>query len=327
VIAAPSRICKAIETDLHKAFDIVSLGAVNYLLGISIQRYSQRITMSQTTYLEEVLRRFNLGHVKTSSIPILRLYQDQKKMKSQKRNILIGALVGCLSHLANSTRPDIIFAVNILSKANHNYSEDHWNLAKYVLKYLKGTIHHGLEFRKSSSDVFKITLYCDAGFAENTPDRKSIGGYLLFLNGNPISFKSKTQTIVAASTCEAEIIATFDGSKQLLWFIKLLNELSLAYGVPKVYCDNQSAISLLSKSTQDNRVKHLDIKYFFIRDNIQKGLLQLDYVQSSSNLADILTKPLPKALFNPIRKNLGVQDISVDLINRSEMDCTLEILQ
>jgi hypothetical protein len=111
-----------------------------------------------TPYCKSVNKYLNLRYYdNTSSIPIVKnLKSVPRSEKITEKKYPYRHLVGCLSHLANSTRSDILFAVNILSKANHNYSEDHWNLAKYVLKYRKGTIHHGLEFRKSSSDIFRI---------------------------------------------------------------------------------------------------------------------------------------------------------------------------
>ncbi|KAH9089385.1 hypothetical protein LEN26_019217, partial [Aphanomyces euteiches] len=174
----------------------------------------------------------------------------------------------------------------------------HQQIAKRVLRYLKGTQDYGLLYSKSDKEDFTIDLYVDADYANDTSTRRSTSGFLLFLNGCLISWKSKLQIIVALSTCEAEYISMSYGLQEALWLKSLLEELQLVIKLPiNVYEDNQSTIKMAENPTLQQRTKHIDVRHHFIRDLVKQRIIKINYCQTNSMLADILTKALPKPKF------------------------------
>jgi hypothetical protein len=174
----------------------------------------------------------------------------------------------------------------------------------------------GLELRKSTQYPLEIDLWVDADFANSTEDRKSISGMILIVNKNTIMYQSKKQSIVSLSTCESEFVSMASGIQSLLWFVNLLDELKIPYAKPKIKCDNQATIKYVRNPNNVTKNKHISIKYNFVRDSIQEKF-DLEYVASNLNLADVLTKPLPRSLFVPLRENLRVVEI-LDLAHRED---------
>ena len=180
-----------------------------------------------------------------------------------------------------ATRPDLCYIVTKLSQY----------MAKHVLRYLNGTIAHSLTFKKSES--LNLFGFCDADWA-NCSDRRSITGYVFSLShdGPLISWKSRKQQTVALSTCEAEYMALASAVQETKFLLKLLKSIvgcELSDSVT-LYCDNQSALALAKNPVQHQRSKDIDVKYHFIRGEVQKGYVQLIYVPSEKNMADIFTK-------------------------------------
>ncbi|KAF0722382.1 hypothetical protein Ae201684_018451 [Aphanomyces euteiches] len=174
----------------------------------------------------------------------------------------------------------------------------HQQIAKRVLRNLKGTQDYGLLYSKSDKEDFTIDLYVDADYANDTSTRRLTSGFLLFLNGCLISWKSKLQNIVALSTCEAEYISMSYGLQEALWLKSLLEELQLVIKLPiNVYEDNQSTIKMAENPTLQQRTKHIDVRHHFIRDLVKQRIIKINYCQTNSMLADILTKALPKPKF------------------------------
>ncbi|KAH9127907.1 hypothetical protein LEN26_009186 [Aphanomyces euteiches] len=174
----------------------------------------------------------------------------------------------------------------------------HQQIAKRVLRYLKGAQDYCLLYSKSDKEDFTIDPYVDADYANDISTRQSTSGFLLFLNGCLISWKSKLQNIVALSTCEAEYISMSYGPQEALWLKYLLEELQLVIKLPiNVYEDNQSTIKMAENPTLQQRTKHSDVRHHFIRDLVKQRIIKINYCQTNSMLADILTKALPKPKF------------------------------
>ena len=171
-------------------------------------------------------------------------------------------------------------------------------MLKRVFQYVKGTVHKQLIFRKLKSDL-RIHALCDADWASSTADRRSITGYYISLNelGPPISWKSKKQSSVALSTCEAEYVLLSITCQEIIHLARLANEL-LKYDLQPTIIknDNQGALSLIKNPVKHSKSKHIDISYHFVREVYSSGQIVLDYVPSEDNVADIFTKP-PKRHF------------------------------
>ena len=202
------------------------------------------------------------------------------------------------------TRPDIGYAVIKLSQYSANPSPDHLKKALWIVRYLISTPKYKLVFDGSSSEGF-IT-FADSDWASDPDDRKSHTGMIIKLASGPICWTSRKQKSTALSSTEAEYMALSDSSRQLIWIKSLLFELGFDLSSLPLMGDNQGSIFLASNPIQEKRTKHIDIKYHFIREHVQSGKVDLYYVPTADNIADILTKNLAAVRFKRLRDNLGL---------------------
>lgn len=205
-----------------------------------------------------------------------------------------------------ATRPDMCVSVNLLSQFQTCATEKHWKGIKRILRYLQGTTHWGLWYRGNSD--YPLVLYADADFA-NVPGRKSVSGFVIEMFGDVILWGTRKQTTVALSTTEAEFIALATGVAELLWVRQLLIELGVAIEGPiPVFEDNQGCIKSL-KTWDSKRLKHVDIKYNFVKDLHNKDVIFVDYIESSRQKADIMTKGLSGEVFENLKVELGMCEV------------------
>ncbi|XP_033100790.1 secreted RxLR effector protein 161-like [Anneissia japonica] len=192
------------------------------------------------------------------------------------------------------TRPDLCFVVTKLSQHLSKPMKSHFNIAKQTLRYLKGTQYRALKFVKT--DNLDLVGYSDSdwGIAQ---DRRSISGYGFKLNhqSSLISWKSKKQPVVALSTCEAEYIALCLASQEALFLKQLFSDMMCFQTKSvKVYVDNQSAICLAKNNVSNQRSKHIDIKFHFVRSEVEIGNIVVEYIPTEINTADVFTKPFSR---------------------------------
>jgi hypothetical protein len=184
----------------------------------------------------------------------------QKNYSKELPDVPYQRLIGSLMYVAVCTRPDVAYAVNYLSQFNTCYSIAHWNCAKRVLRYLKGTCDERLTFRKTNKDLIGLT---DANWAGDSTDRRSYNGFVFILAGGAISWGSQNQKCVALSSTESEYIALSEGARESVYLTDLLSELTAEKKTVQLYLDNQSAIKLCYNPVFHNRTKHIDIRYHY----------------------------------------------------------------
>jgi hypothetical protein len=215
-------------------------------------------------------------------------------------------LVGALLYLSVMTRPDIAFAVGGLSRFMSSPTVEHWNAAKRVLRYLVGTQRLGIVYRKGES---RAVAYGDSDFAGDTDTRKSRSGVVIIKNGGALTWVSRMQSTVATSTCDVQCISGAEAVKHALWVRRLLGELEGQIYPMTVYCDNQSALVLMTKSMMGfSKRKHVDVAYHFVHNRVMRDEVVLEFVSSEEQLADILTKALPAPKFMGLRSAIGIKD-------------------
>lgn len=294
-----------IITQLGRRFSIKDLGQLSYFLGVEVTKTSKGLHLMQRKYINDLLHKTNMLDAKTVATPLPSspklslhsgaLLQDQKDYRM---------VVGSLQYLA-LTRPDISYAVNRLSQFMHRPTEDHWQAAKRVLRYLAGTTTHGILLTKQQGP--SLHAFSDADWAGDTDDYVSTNGYVIYLGNQPLSWSSKKQQGVSRSSTEAEYRAVANAAAELRWICSLLTELGVILPEkPAIYCDNIGATYLSANPVFHSRMKHIAIDFHFVRGQVQNGILRVAHVSSKDQLADGLTKPLSRTRFQELRNKIGV---------------------
>ncbi len=298
---------------LRKEYNISDVGDSKYMLGMRIERDRQRrtIKLSQELYVTKALERFGLQQCRPRSTPAPHTVHTQAGIhctSSASADLqLYQEKVGTLLYAAISTRPDISFAVNKLTQKMQAPTAADMAAADRVFRYLSGTRDMGLQFgRRSCRGEMPVCAFADADWASDKADRKSITGWVAMVNGDVISWASKKQPSVALSTCEAELYAETAAIQEIKWLRGLLSELGLSSGrEPSVlYGDNQSAQELTKNGVKSERTKHIDIKYHFVTDEVQRGSIALRWIPTTEQLADVFTKALGRPQHQALRDQL-----------------------
>lgn len=278
---------------LKQNFEIRHLGQLQNCLGMKVTRQKDMIILDQSNYIKRLLAKFNMLNCKPVSTP---LPVNCKFDKSDNSGIdddiyKYRQLIGGLMYLSVCTRPDISYACSQLSQYNTCFDISHWRAAKRVLRYLAGTINYGLHFTKSKE--LTINAYADADWANDLLDRKSYTGLVVKLGQNVINWESRKQRCTALSSTEAEYLAISDVCKDICFAKNFLLEISNKTFNVIVYNDSQSAQKLLNvKEYSHKKTKHIDLRYHFIKDLVQRKCICVKYLPTNDMLADVLTKPL-----------------------------------
>ncbi|XP_046848062.1 secreted RxLR effector protein 161-like [Xenia sp. Carnegie-2017] len=193
------------------------------------------------------------------------------------------------------TRPDICWTITVLSQYLAKPLKEHWVAAKNVLRYLKGSLDYEICYRMGCQNL-KLIGYSDADWASCAVDRRSVSGYCFSLSkeGPLISWKSKKQQTIALSSCESEYVALSLAVQEALHLVQLLAKLIELEDPVEIYEDNQGTIALSKDPVSRQRTKHIDVKYHFIRSNINAGNVVVNYCPTDDMVADIFTKPVTR---------------------------------
>lgn len=283
---------------LSLRFTLKIFGEPKHMLSLKLIISPSYIRISQRGYVDEILNRY--GMASSSAVPsptikqrLIKYDTDDTTPKVDKK--LYQGIVGALLYLARMSRPDIMLAVCQLSRHSSDPREPHYIAAKRVLRYIRGTGHLGLRF--SITPAMRkgeriIQVFTDADWAGDTNGRKSVSGTLVCLDGNLISWRSKTQKCVALSSCESELYAAVEGVKEALWLNNFLDEIHVQVKLPiQLYMDAQSAEKVLSSKSFRDGTKHVQTKHYFVRDLVQEGKIIIIDIDTTNQVADILTKP------------------------------------
>lgn len=298
---------------LAKRFSLKDLCNLSYFLGVQVIPQCQGILLSQRRYIQELLDK---THMEMSKPVLTPLPTHSSSLTLSSGSLLSDpteyrTVVGSLQYLS-LTRPDISFAVNRMSQFMHAPTDEHWNCVKRILRYLCGTPHDGLLLKRNSplsihavSD--SLHAFSDADWAGNKDDYSSTSANLVYLGSNLISWSSKKPKTVARSSTEVEYRSVAATAAELCWIRSLLSELCVTLlHTPVIYCDNIRATQLSSNPVFHSRMKHVAIDYHFLRDQVQTGVLRVAHVSSADQLADLLTKPLPRSQFQNLRDKIGL---------------------
>lgn len=297
-----------IVTRLGKIFPIKDLGNARYCLGIRITQRPEGkvILLDQKENISRVLKRFNMADCKPVVTPseraliLTKRTEDEAPTEAPYREA-----VGCLIHLAQTTRPDIRHAVGVVSQFCADPTNAHWSAVKRIMRYLKGTV--GLQLKFDGKVEGEIKGLADADWGGCQGCRKSTTGYVFLLAGACVSWASKKQPTVALSTSEAEYMACSAACQEIKWLLNFSELPSFTLELPMILlCDNQGAVFLSASGDMHKRSKHIDLRHHFVRDMVKEGSVKLEHVSTESMIADVLTKSLTPEKFRYCRGKLGL---------------------
>ncbi|GMF57114.1 unnamed protein product [Phytophthora fragariaefolia] len=293
---------------LGKRFDIKDLGDATKVLGISIEYTEDGFILHQRDSIEELLIDMDMATFRPVSTPMESgVFDDDAAMEQTS---VMRRAIGSLLWISNCTRPGITAAVNYLARFVARPCEGHWRGVKRILRYLCGTASTGLFFKHGPgiSCKWNATIFSDADWTGDTSDAKSVSGAVLVLNGTVIALALKKQTSVALSTMAAEYVAAVVAVKDAAWVKQLLVEIGPWTSARSVnlQVDNRSAIKSMENQMTSARSKHINVGYHYIRDVIARDDVIVSDCPTQQPLANILTKPLQRVVFELLREQLRV---------------------
>ena len=304
VFGASSTKAGAIKAkdEIESCFEIKDVGELGYILGIRIDRDKETgaISLSQTAYLQRVLERFGMVNCNPKSTPLppgISLSESDSPNTEEDKHYMkdkpyCEALGSCMWAQVGM-RPDIAFAVSVLSRFQSNPGPAHWKAMLHLLAYLKGSINYRITYSRGG-DLSPIG-FVDADYAGDIDTCRSTSGYVFTMAGGPVSWSSKRQATVALSTTEAEYMSLMHAAQQVLWMYSFMSEVGLTRKFPAIlHGDNASSIALTLNTKGHTRAKHIDIRHHYIRERVSNGKIKIVHVPSEDNLADILTKALQR---------------------------------
>lgn len=293
---------------LQSEFMLKDLGSLEYFLGMEATKTTDGLLLTQQKYITDLLQKANMSECRGISTPAAtKGTVTSLANQSFSDPTLYRSIVGGLQYLS-LTRPEVCYSVHKVSQFLHSPTEDNWSSVKRILRYLKETSTHGLLITKSKST--NLNIYSDADWATDTTDRKSITGYAIFMGNNLVSWNSKKQQTVARSSTEAEYRAVGLAITEMVWIQALLRDINYhSPTIPNLWCDNIGATYLSVNPMFHARTKHLEVDFHFVRDKVHNKEVKVQFICSKDQLADILTKPLPRIRHQMLMHSLTIRSL------------------
>jgi len=300
------------KKQLGDRFKTKDLGEVNYVLKIRVERIPNGgWKIHQHNYIDDLVKFYDLKNEKQVAIPIqpnhkltVDLADEQEKLRAEVDSTTYRQAIGKLMYLMTCTRPDICYAVSVLSRFMTAPREKHWRHVKQLLRYVKSTRDYALIFPRSNSTT--LSGYSDSDHAGDLGDRKSTGGFVFILSGRTISWRSMKQKTVAISSTEAEYVAMSEATQEAIWLKTILSELRVNLKQVTMCNDNMSSMQIIKNPTSHHRAKHIDVRFHFIRDHYENGNISLQYIESGQLCADFLTKGVNQVKHTQCMKQLNL---------------------
>ena len=313
------------KREISRRVEIKDLGALTWCLGMKVDQdlAGGTVRVSQSLFIDDLLKKADMVSARPSAVPatpdvvlsrrMCPVSAEELSEMAEPPYAQYRSLVGSVMYLAVCTRPDISFAVSQLSRVMDNPGRVHWAELLVLLRYLNGSREKGIMYRREHVDTGRVAneadrvhirrlaksmgsqvvAFSDADFARDVDERKSVSGFIVYLNGGPVAWRSKLQKSVATSTMDAEIFGVSECCKATIYVIRLLEEIGIAQLEPvALYTDNQACQTVMKNGGYPPRAKHIDVRHFFIQQMVQDRLMNVFYCPTHYMPADVLTKPL-----------------------------------
>jgi hypothetical protein len=296
-----------IEETLKREFLVKCLGELEHYVGIVVERKDlngrDTITIHQKPYNQRVAKEYGPSYKMKATVPApdYRLSKEDCPVTEEEKSKISYKYINATGSLLYSvicTRPDLNFATMQLARFNSNPGAKHVKASQQAVTYLGNTAGIGLRFTSSgnNSGKIKIIAYVDSDWAGCPDTRRSTMGYIIQIAGGPVSYKSKLMTTLALSSCEAEFMALTEVCRELMWLCRFFDEIGVEYETPEIFCDSSSAIAWSQDPIQHQRNKHMELKYYYVRDCVEKDCVKLFKIHTTINCSDMMTKPVGRQI-------------------------------
>ncbi|GJS78993.1 retrovirus-related pol polyprotein from transposon TNT 1-94 [Tanacetum coccineum] len=289
-------------------FEMSMMGELKFFLGLQVHQSPRGIFISQSQYAIELLKKHGLDECVSMSTPMATERLDADLQGTPTDQTTYRRMIGGLMYLTAS-RPDIAFATFVCARYQARPTVKHLKEVKRIFRYLRQSYNMGLWYPKDFG--FELIAYSDADHAGCKDDCKSTSGGLQFLGGKLMSWSSKKQDCTAMSTAEAEYVSLSACCAQVIWMRTQLLDYGYKYNRILMYCDSKSAIAISCNPVQHSKTKHIDIRYHFIKEHVEKGTVEIYFVGTEYQLADLFTKALPKERFEYLVHRIGTDNAKI----------------
>ncbi|GJU75237.1 retrovirus-related pol polyprotein from transposon TNT 1-94 [Tanacetum coccineum] len=299
------KLSKRFEKLMHNKFEMSMMGELKFFLGIQIHQSPRGIFINQAKYAQEILKKHGMTSCDSVGTPMATKPLDADLSGTPVDQTKYRSMVGALMYLTAS-RPDIVHATCYCARYQARPTEKHLREVKRIFRYLKNTINMGLWYPKDTG--FNLTAFSDSDHAGCLDTRKSTSGGIQFLGGDKlVSWSSKKQDCTSMSSAEAEYVSLSACCAQVLWLRTQLTDYGFHFDKIPMYCDSKAAIAISCNPVQHSRTKHIDVRYHFIKEQVEKGIVELFFVGTEYQLADLFTKALPEDRFKYLVRRLGMR--------------------
>jgi hypothetical protein len=286
------------KQEMRERFWMSDLGLLPYYLGIEVCQNNNGITLCQSAYALKLLEKTGMKDCNLSQIPMEALLKLSKTSSDQAVDAIeYRNIVGALRYLIQ-IKQDLAHSVNYMSHFMKELHEDHQAAVKRTLRYIAGTCDHGIHYDNGRAGELLLLGYNNSDHPGDINGNKSASGILFYLGRNPITWQSQKKKSVALSLCVAEYMASSVEACQAIWLAGLLSEiLGVPEKPPRLKADNRPTIDLIKNHVHHGRSKHIQITYHFVRECAAEGIIEVQFVGTNEQLADIPTKPVQRVKF------------------------------
>jgi hypothetical protein len=293
---------------LGRTFPITDEGDCSWYLGMHVEQKSGEIHVHQKQYIDQILTKYGFENITPTHTPTnSKLIKQESYTADPNFRHEYQSKVGSLNFAANQTRPDISFATGYVARYASNPNQSHMDAVNRIFAYLSVDPSRGIQY--SGKHGFDLKGFVDSDFAGCEDSRRSTTGWVFTLAGGPISWASQRQKTVATSTLDAEYIAGAEAAKEAVWIRSFINDLRIpglyVKSVP-LFIDCNSALRLTHNPEFHSKSKHIEVKHHFIREKVEEGTIDTKRVSTRNNIADILTKALPRETHETLITRLGL---------------------